>query len=145
MFVYHFVDPDLSVEIFLENKGPAENRGVDFKIGDISTSTRLYWRCRDSLVFCQFLATKWLLKALRKEFSVFLGQTGWELQKTIVSSKAVPKNLNMKYRSEFKHGFTNHSCLHCAILKALHGFKEKSANKARDMQFFLQNVQMSRF
>ena len=31
--------------------------------------------------------------------------------------------------------------LHCAILKASYGFKEKRANKARDMQFFLQNVQ----
>ena len=47
----------------------------------------------------------------------------------------------MKYRSEFKHGFTNRDCLHCAILKALHGFREKRVHKARDMQFFLQNVQ----
>ena len=31
----------------------------------------------------------------------------------------------MKYKSEFKHGFTNRACLHCAILKPLHGFKEK--------------------
>ena len=49
--------------------------------------------------------------------------------------------LNTKYRSEFKHGFTNHGCLHCAILKALHGFMEKRVHKARDMQFFLHNVQ----
>ena len=47
----------------------------------------------------------------------------------------------MKYRSEFKHGFTNHGCLHCAILKAVHGFQEKRARKSRDMQFFLQNFQ----
>ena len=47
----------------------------------------------------------------------------------------------MKYRSEFKHGFTNRGCLYCAILKALHGFKAKRAHKARYMQFFLQNVQ----
>ena len=31
----------------------------------------------------------------------------------------------MKYRSELKHGFTNCDCLHCAILKALHGFQEE--------------------
>ena len=31
----------------------------------------------------------------------------------------------MKYKSEFKHGFTNRGCLHCANLKPLHGFKEK--------------------
>ena len=47
----------------------------------------------------------------------------------------------MKYRSDFKHGFTNRGCLHCVIRKALHGFKEKRAHKARDMQFFLQNFQ----
>ena len=53
----------------------------------------------------------------------------------------------MKYRSEFKHGFTNPGYLHCAILNPLHGFKEKRALKERDMQFFLQNIQMrfSRF
>ena len=38
----------------------------------------------------------------------------------------------MKFRSKTKHGFTNHSCLHCAFLKT---------DKERDMQFFLQNVQ----
>ena len=31
--------------------------------------------------------------------------------------------------------------MHCAIVKALHGFQEKKAHKSRDMQFFLQNVQ----
>ena len=29
----------------------------------------------------------------------------------------------MKYRSEFKHDFTNPGYLHCVILKTLHGFK----------------------
>ena len=47
----------------------------------------------------------------------------------------------MKYRSKFKHDFNNRGYLHCAILKALHSFQEKRANKSRDMQFFLQNVQ----
>ena len=46
----------------------------------------------------------------------------------------------MKYRSEFKHGFTNRGYLHRAILKALHVFQEKRACKSKDMQFFLQNV-----
>ena len=32
---------------------------------------------------------------------------GRGLQETTVSSKAVPEVLDMKYRSEFKHGFTN--------------------------------------
>ena len=38
----------------------------------------------------------------------------------------------MKFRSKFNHRYTNHGCLNCAILKAY---------KAKDMQFFLQNVQ----
>ena len=47
----------------------------------------------------------------------------------------------MKYRSEFKHGFSNRGCLQYAFLKALHGFQEKRAHKSRDMQCFLQNFQ----
>ena len=42
----------------------------------------------------------------------------------------------MKHRSEFKHGFTSRGCLHCAIIKTLHGFLEKTAHKSRDVQFF---------
>ena len=38
----------------------------------------------------------------------------------------------MKFRSKFNHRYTNHGCLNCAILKAY---------KAKDMKFFLQNVQ----
>ena len=30
MFVYHFVDPDLRVETFLEKIEAAENGGIDF-------------------------------------------------------------------------------------------------------------------
>ena len=37
-------------------------------------------------------------------------------QEPILSSKAVPEDLNMKFRLKFNHGFTNRSCLHCAIL-----------------------------
>ena len=51
----------------------------------------------------------------------------------------------MKYRSEFKHGFNNRGCLHCAILKALHGFQEKRSHKSRDMPFFSQHVQNENF
>ena len=47
----------------------------------------------------------------------------------------------MKYRSKFKNGFINRGRLHYAILKALHGFKEKRVRKAIDMQVFIQNVQ----
>ena len=46
MFVYHFVDPDLRVEIYFEKEGSAENGGVDFEIGDIDTSAYLYWRLK---------------------------------------------------------------------------------------------------
>ena len=42
MFVYHFVDPDLRVEIFFEKDRAAERGGVGFEIGDIGTSVPLY-------------------------------------------------------------------------------------------------------
>ena len=45
----------------------------------------------------------------------------------------------MKYRSKFKHDFTNRGYLHSAILKALHGFQEKRAHESRDMHNFIQN------
>ena len=55
--------------------------------------------------------------------------------------KSVPVDLSMKSISTSNHSFTSRSYLHCAILKALYSFKEKSAHKVREMQFFLQNVQ----
>ena len=36
----------LRVEIFFGKEGAAENKGVDFEVGDISTSTHLYWRLK---------------------------------------------------------------------------------------------------
>ena len=54
-------------------------------------------------------------------------------------------NFNMKFRSIFNHGFTNHGCLHCAVLKALYSVKEKRAHKARAIQFYLQNVKIEIF
>ena len=64
--------------------------------------------------------------------SVFLfswEKLGMDLLGTIVSSKAVPEVLDMKYRSEFKYGVTNHGCLHCATLKALYGKKKEPAKQ----------------
>ena len=49
----------------------------------------------------------------------------------MVSSKTVPENLNLKFRSKFIHGFANNGCLQYAILKGLYGFKQKRAHKAR--------------
>ena len=56
MFVYHFVDSDLRVEIFLEKEETTENGSIDFEIGDIGTSAHLYRRlkkisCRVCLLF----------------------------------------------------------------------------------------------
>ena len=46
----------------------------------------------------------------------------------------------MKYRSEFKHGFTNRGCLHCAIiLKPYTVFRKREPTS--HMQFFLPNIQ----
>ena len=66
-------------------------------------------------------------------------------QEVIVSFKAVQEVLDMKYKSEFKHRFTNCGCLQSAILKGLHGFQEKRAHKSKGMQFFFQNVQSEIF
>ena len=41
-------------------------------------------------------------------------------------------DLDMKFTSKFNNGYTNGGCLHCAILKALYGFKYKRAHKARN-------------
>ena len=46
IFVYHFVDPDLKVEVIFRKKGIAENGGIDFEIGDIGTSAHCYWRSK---------------------------------------------------------------------------------------------------
>ena len=43
----------------------------------------------------------------------------------MVSHVAEPENLSLKFRSKFNHGFTNHECVHCAVLKAFHCFKGK--------------------
>ena len=73
-------------------------------------------------------------------FLFFCERQGRGLQETIAPSKAVPEVLDMKYRSKFKHGFTNQGYSHCAILKSLYGFQEKRTLKSRDMQFLLQDV-----
>ena len=70
MLVYHFVDPDLSVETFFEKDGTAESGGIDFVIGDICTCAHLYWSYKNFHVepVCFFVVffgdKKYLLKAL---------------------------------------------------------------------------------
>ena len=68
MFVYHFIDPDLMVEIFFEKERAAENGGVEFEIGDIDTSAHLYWRlkkisCKACLLFIVLLVAKIVFKS----------------------------------------------------------------------------------
>ena len=41
IFVCHFVDPNLKVEVIFRKEGTAEN-GIDFEIGDIDTSAHWY-------------------------------------------------------------------------------------------------------
>ena len=43
MFVCHFVDPHLGVEIFAKKEGATEKGRNDFKIGDRGTSAHLFW------------------------------------------------------------------------------------------------------
>ena len=42
MFIHHFVDPNLRVEIIFSKDDMTENEGFDFKIGDIGTSAHWY-------------------------------------------------------------------------------------------------------
>ena len=58
----------------------------------------------------------------------------------MVSNKTVPEGFNLKFRSKFNPGFTNHSSLHCAVQKTFYGFKKKGDHKARDTQFYFQNI-----
>ena len=127
LFHYSFGDKKIAF------KSPFNLYSNPFIIEFFSSKLKKRYRLR-LLLMC--------LEALGEGFALF----SWEilqrgLQETVVSSKAVPKVWNMTYISEFKHGFTNRGCLHCAILKALHSFIIKRAHKLRDIQFFFQNVQ----
>ena len=42
MFVHHFVNPGLRVEIIFRKERTAENGGIDFEIVDIDTSAHWY-------------------------------------------------------------------------------------------------------
>ena len=60
---YHFVDPDLRVDIFFVKEGTLKNGSLDFEIGDKGTSTHLYWMlkkssCRACLLFNYFFDDK---------------------------------------------------------------------------------------
>ena len=48
----------------------------------------------------------------------------------MISSKALPEDLNLQFKSKFNRDFTNHGCFHCAILKTLYSFKEKRDHKS---------------
>ena len=53
----------------------------------------------------------------------------------------------MKYRSEFKHVFTNRGCLHCAILNVSSGFKKKVSRRQEiyNFSFKMLKMRISRF
>ena len=51
------------------------------------------------------------------------------------------KDLKLKFRSKFNHGFINLGYLHSAIWKTLYNFNVERAQEARDNQFIFQNVQ----
>ena len=62
MFVYHFVDPDLRLEIFFEKEGAAENGSVDFEIEGIGISGHLNWRLKEISCRACFFTTFWVTK-----------------------------------------------------------------------------------
>ena len=47
--------------------------------------------------------------------------------------------VKLLFRPKCNNGFTNHCCLHCAILKAFYNFKVQRAHEASDNQFFFPN------
>ena len=54
MFVYHFADPELRIEMFFQKEGTAENGGVDFEIVYIGISGHLHWWLKIFLLFYYF-------------------------------------------------------------------------------------------
>ena len=76
MFVYHFVDPDLRVEIFFEKEGVAGNGSDGFEIKDKATSEDLHWKlkkilCGACLLFF-FLVKKKIKSSLDLYFHAFI-------------------------------------------------------------------------
>ena len=65
----------------------------------------------------------------------------------IFSSPVQCRDLNLKLRWKFNHGFTNQSYLHCVILKAFYNVIVKRFDEARNFSFkmfkirFLKNAQ----
>ena len=62
MFLYHFIDPDLRVEIFEIERVTKKGR-IDFEMGNWDICTHLHWglkkiSCRFCLFFCLFLRGK---------------------------------------------------------------------------------------
>ena len=66
-------------------------------------------------------------------------------QETIVSSKVVPVDLNMKFISKFNDIFSNRGCLHCGVLKLYTILREKESTRQQICIFFRQNFQKEIF
>ena len=58
MFVYHFVDPDVTVKIISRKEEIAENEGIDFDIRDVGTSAYWYW-IRLEVLEEEFFCSPW--------------------------------------------------------------------------------------
>ena len=66
MFVYHFVDPDLSAETFFKYEGATEKGGVNRELSNFSTIVLGFTAEPVCIFFFFFLVTKkgWSLKVL---------------------------------------------------------------------------------
>ena len=73
------------------------------------------------------------------------GAEGRVLKETIVSSKAVPEVLDMKYESEFKHGFINPEALgrRCLVKKLFLEILQHSQENTCTRLSFLIKLQVS--
>ena len=109
---------------------------------------KFYWLSLSTFIFSMLGTQSWKNKIVTKMLKL---KRWWYLSKlltiTITSFNffncpvKLQRNLKLKFRSEFNHGFTNHGYLRIAVWKVLYNFKIKKIQRARENQFFFRNVQ----
>ena len=109
---------------------------------------KFYWLSLSTFIFSMLGTQSWKNKIVTKIWKL---KRWWYLSKlltiTITSFNffncpvKLQRNLKLKFRLKFNHGFTNHGYLHIAVWKVLYNIKIKKIQRARENQFFFQNVQ----
>ena len=82
------------------------------------------------LSFSMLESKLWYNKTTKKKLVRFIkSNTLASLIVVTFSALQCPRGLNPKFRSKLNHGFTNHGCLHCAVLKVLFGLRFLRSSK----------------